>query len=116
MSLPFGRLDFRVASSLLAHSTSHRELAEKLGCSNALAKILSTSGFRKSSVLPMPFVETKHLADQNMSDGAAKLGDGDFYDITPAALVAAGTLPEIRVDGPFGAPTQDVFNAEGERT
>lgn len=51
-----------------------------------------------------------------MSDGAAKLGDGDFYDITPAALVAAGTLPEIRVDGPFGAPTQDVFNAEGERT
>ncbi|GAA5971401.1 hypothetical protein JCM8115_000202 [Rhodotorula mucilaginosa] len=89
-----------------------QELADKLGCSDALADNLPTSGFRKSSVLPLPVVESDDLGDQNTISGAASLDAGDFYDVTPAALVAAGSLPEIRVDGPFGAPTQDVFNAE----
>lgn len=114
VSLKFGP-DGRGASSLPAHSTSDRELADKLGCSDALADNLPTSGFRKSSVLPLPVVESDDLGDQNTISGAASLDAGDFYDVTPAALVAAGSLPEIRVDGPFGAPTQDVFNAEGER-
>lgn len=109
------RLDYRGTSSLPTHSTSYRELAEKLGCSNALAGNLSTSGFRKSSILPLPLVESKDLDDQSASNRAEGLDAGDLYDVTPAALVAAGSLPEIRVDGPFGAPTQDVFNAEGER-
>lgn len=38
---------------------------------------------------------------------------GDFYDVTQTALRAGGALPRIRIDGPFGAPAQDVFKAEG---
>jgi hypothetical protein len=40
-------------------------------------------------------------------------GDGAFYDVTSSALRAGGNLPKIKVDGPFGAPAEDVFKAEG---
>ncbi|GAA5988021.1 hypothetical protein JCM10908_002031 [Rhodotorula pacifica] len=89
-----------------------KELAKRLRCSGAFAVNLPVSGFRKSSILPLPFIETESLADKYIQDGVVDSDKGDFYDVTPAALAAAGALPEIRVDGPFGAPTQDVFNAE----
>lgn len=36
-------------------------------------------------------------------------GRGDFVEIEGNA---AGRLPMVRIDGPYGAPTEDVFNAE----
>lgn len=77
---------------------------------------LPVSGRRKSSILPLPFFETESLADKYIQDGLVDSHKGDFYDVTQDALQAAGTLPTLRVDGPFGAPAQDVFKAEGTRT
>lgn len=77
---------------------------------------LPVSGHRKSSILPLPFIETESLADKYVQDGIIDSDKGDFYDVTQDALQAAGTLPTLRVDGPFGAPSQDVFKAEGAQT
>ncbi|TFK30340.1 NADPH oxidase isoform 1 [Coprinopsis marcescibilis] len=38
------------------------------------------------------------------------LSRGDFVEIDPASLSI--TLPQVRVDGPYGAPAEDVFNSE----
>ncbi len=35
---------------------------------------------------------------------------GDFIELDPA--MASITLPEVRIDGPYGAPAEDVFNCE----
>lgn len=51
------------------------------------------------------------MSDVDLS-GCGKDGDG-FYDVTTSALAAGGNLPSIKVDGPFGAPAEDVFKAEG---
>lgn len=38
------------------------------------------------------------------------LSQGDFVEIDTASL--AITLPAVRIDGPYGAPAEDVFKAE----
>ena len=35
---------------------------------------------------------------------------GDFVELDPA--VTSITLPHVRIDGPYGAPAEDVFNSE----
>lgn len=35
---------------------------------------------------------------------------GDFVELDPA--VSSITLPQVRIDGPYGAPAEDVFGAE----
>lgn len=72
-----------------------RALGERLGCTSALAaEITKTAGFRD---------EKKEY----------EYGAGEYVDVS-GALAAAGKLPLIRVDGPFGAPAEDVFKHEGE--
>jgi len=35
---------------------------------------------------------------------------GDFVELDPSTT--AITLPKVRIDGPYGAPAEDVFNSE----
>lgn len=35
---------------------------------------------------------------------------GDFVEIDPA--VTSITLPQVRIDGPYGAPAEDVFGSQ----
>jgi len=35
---------------------------------------------------------------------------GDFAELDPA--ITSTKLPHIRIDGPYGAPAEDVFNCE----
>lgn len=37
-------------------------------------------------------------------------GQGDFVELD--TTYSAISLPALRIDGPYGAPTEDVFNAE----
>jgi NADPH oxidase 1 len=37
-------------------------------------------------------------------------GRGDFVELDPASV--SRPLPIVRVDGPYGAPAEDVFNVE----
>ncbi|GAA5874052.1 hypothetical protein JCM3774_001594 [Rhodotorula dairenensis] len=89
-----------------------KELAEKLGCPSALAVNVPLSGFRRTSILPLPSVAPETRADKRTQEGTSSSHEDAFYDVTLAALASIERLPEIRVDGPFGAPTQDVFGAE----
>lgn len=79
-----------------------------LGCDSATVARFSTS------------FESVDLAEKAKLDSppgyleAVNDGSGDFHDVTSGALDAVGSLPTIRIDGPFGAPTQDVFRHEGE--
>jgi NADPH oxidase len=34
---------------------------------------------------------------------------GDFVEIEPSASIS---LPQVRIDGPYGAPAEDVFDCE----
>lgn len=43
-----------------------------------------------------------------------KRGEEKYVDLS-SAILAAGKLPVLRIDGPYGAPTEDVFKNEGER-
>ncbi|GJN91300.1 hypothetical protein Rhopal_004319-T1 [Rhodotorula paludigena] len=78
-------------------------LAESLGCTAEVAARLGSSGYRRSTYFPTS------LGEKGMADLKTP---GDFYDVTQTALRAGGALPRIRIDGPFGAPAQDVFKAE----
>lgn len=68
-----------------------RALGERLGCTADLAKEL-TEG----------------------ANGKRELGYGEseFVDYS-GALLAAGRMPLLRIDGPYGAPAEDVFKSEG---
>ncbi|TNY18171.1 NADPH oxidase [Rhodotorula diobovata] len=79
-------------------------LAARLGCTPEVAASLSTSGHRRSTFFPLDLDAGK--GDEGRSPTS------DFYDVTLTALTAGGKLPVIRVDGPYGAPAQDVFKAE----
>lgn len=35
---------------------------------------------------------------------------GDFVEVDPA--VTSITLPQVRIDGPYGAPAEDVFGSQ----
>lgn len=37
---------------------------------------------------------------------------GDFVELDAAGGAATSTLPAVRIDGPFGAPAEDVFKCE----
>ena len=39
-----------------------------------------------------------------------KVTRGSYFEIDPS--VASITLPQVRIDGPYGAPAEDVFNCE----
>ena len=43
-------------------------------------------------------------------DGATGMTRGNFVELDPSG--ASVTLPSIRIDGPYGAPAEDVFNSQ----
>lgn len=70
----------------------YRALGERLGCTPGLAAQITKSASGKG--------EKKEY------------GDDEFQDMS-GALLAAGKMPTLRIDGPFGAPAEDVFKSEG---
>ncbi|KAL8292839.1 hypothetical protein RQP46_000533 [Phenoliferia psychrophenolica] len=66
-----------------------RALGDRLGCTTAVAMESSKSA----------------IGDEKT------YGDAAFVDVS-RALAAAGKMPTLRVDGPYGAPTEDVFKHE----
>lgn len=104
----FGPLQRR---ALIGTPLHHSALAGLLGCSQDVAMALPVSKYRKSAFLAAaPLVAPPEKVPH---DGTVAPESEEFYDLTSAALEAAGRLPAIRVDGPYGAPTQDVFKADG---
>jgi hypothetical protein len=91
-------------------------LGNLLGCTPTLAAELNSTAFGFLSAS-----EEKARLASNLASSASSMtnvdlhnnGDGAFYDVTSSALRAGGNLPKIKVDGPFGAPAEDVFKAEG---
>lgn len=43
-------------------------------------------------------------------DSKTGITRGDFVELDPA--VSSITLPQVRIDGPYGAPAEDVFGSE----
>ncbi|GAA5979740.1 hypothetical protein JCM11641_004072 [Rhodosporidiobolus odoratus] len=91
-------------------------LGNRLGCTSLLAAELTSSA---SGKYPSAAQEKACLAggrDDISLDFNSKSEEdhtsGEFYDVTTSALAAGGNLPSIKVDGPFGAPAEDVFKAE----
>lgn len=70
-----------------------KALGERLGCSSSLADQLTHEAKRGTEKAPLD---------------KATYGEGSFYEITGLG----GNVPELRIDGPFGAPAEDVFNSE----
>ncbi|GAA5867119.1 hypothetical protein JCM8547_006245 [Rhodosporidiobolus lusitaniae] len=106
-------------------------LGNRLGCTPLLAAELNRTASGSSSLkqhFPSASSEKSALARQLSSSASSILSDvsldvdekprsdeygkGEFYDVTKSALAAGGNLPDIKVDGPFGAPAEDVFKAE----
>jgi NADPH oxidase 1 len=46
-------------------------------------------------------------AERSTMSGMAR---GDFVELDPTTSLI--TLPNVRIDGPYGAPAEDVFNCE----
>ncbi|GAA5911842.1 hypothetical protein JCM6882_005215 [Rhodosporidiobolus microsporus] len=100
-------------------------LGNRLGCTRSLAAELNSTA---TGAYPSAAEEKARLArldsiSLSEDDGASmsgsgcgksddEYGKGEFYDVTTSALAAGGNLPRIKVDGPFGAPAEDVFKAE----
>lgn len=70
-------------------------LGERLGCTSILAAELTASATGRGEKKGFGRSETEFV---------------DFSD----ALFAAGKMPVLRIDGPYGAPAEDVFKNEGE--
>lgn len=68
-------------------------LGNRLGCTSALAEQLTREA---------------RMGVEKMAEEKFAYGTGKFYDVTKTI----GTLPKLRIDGPFGAPAEDVFNSE----
>ena len=47
--------------------------------------------------------------DEKDAEYMSTPGRGDFVEIDPSA---SSGLPAVRIDGPYGAPAEDVFNVE----
>ena len=43
-------------------------------------------------------------------DAKGEVGRGDFVELDPTS--SSRPMPEVRIDGPYGAPAEDVFNVE----
>ena len=69
-----------------------RALGERLGCTADLAKELTEGANGKREL---------------------GYGEGEFVDYS-GALFNAGRMPLLRIDGPYGAPAEDVFKSEGQ--
>lgn len=69
-----------------------KALGERLGCTERLAMEMTAGATGK---------------------GDRKLGGDVFVDFSEA-LMAMREMPMLRIDGPYGAPTEDVFKHEGE--
>ncbi len=48
--------------------------------------------------------------ERDDKDGHFGGSRGDFVELDPASIDRA--LPIVRIDGPYGAPAEDVFNVE----
>ena len=72
--------------------SNRRALGERLGCTSTLAAEISKTASGKGE--------------------KAGYGSGEFFDVS-GALAAASKMPTLRIDGPFGAPAEDVFKHEG---
>ncbi|BGP00200.1 hypothetical protein NBRC10513v2_004424 [Rhodotorula toruloides] len=83
-----------------------RALGQLLGCDSATVARLSTS-YKSADLGEKAKLDSPPGYLEAVNDGS-----GDFHDVTSGALDAVGSLPTIRIDGPFGAPTQDVFRHE----
>ena len=66
-------------------------LGERLGCSQSLVNQLTS--------------EAKQGLEKEERN---TYGQGSFLDVTDSSKA----LPELRIDGPFGAPAEDVFSSE----
>ncbi|KAK4704238.1 hypothetical protein P7C70_g1970, partial [Phenoliferia sp. Uapishka_3] len=69
-------------------------LADRLGCTSSVAAQSTKSA---------------------SGDDEKMYGEAAFIDVSQA-LAAAGKMPTLRIDGPFGAPAEDVFKHEGALT
>ncbi|KAM0747903.1 NADPH oxidase [Meredithblackwellia eburnea MCA 4105] len=78
--------------------TERRALGERLGCTSSVAAEASQTA---SGLL----VDEKSISDFRYSGG-------DAYIDVGAALSQAGRMPRLKIDGPFGAPAEDVFSNE----
>ncbi|GAA5908982.1 hypothetical protein JCM5296_002101 [Sporobolomyces johnsonii] len=78
-------------------------LGERLGCTPSVAADITRPASGKTSL-------TSH--EKQALDRRSLVLEDDYFDVTSAALAAGGTMPVLRVDGPFGAPAEDVFKAE----
>lgn len=65
-----------------------KQLGERLGCTSSLASSLTA--------------QAKKGVEKD------RYGESSFVDVTGASA----NLPAIRIDGPFGAPAEDVFKSE----
>jgi NADPH oxidase len=50
------------------------------------------------------------MTKEAMNGKEKSLDQGDFVELD--TTYSAISLPAVRIDGPYGAPTEDVFNAE----
>ncbi len=48
--------------------------------------------------------------ERDEKDGFLGAGRGDFVELDPTSV--SRPLPVVRIDGPYGAPAEDVFNVE----
>jgi NADPH oxidase len=48
--------------------------------------------------------------EKDEKDGAFGRSRGEFVELDPGSV--ARPLPVVRIDGPYGAPAEDVFNVE----
>ncbi|GAA5875211.1 hypothetical protein JCM1840_007281 [Sporobolomyces johnsonii] len=78
-------------------------LEERLGCTPSVTADITRSASRKTS---------STSREKQALDRRSLALDDDYFDVTSAALAAGGKMPVLRVDGPFGAPAEDVFKAE----
>ncbi|GAA5939361.1 hypothetical protein JCM1841_006714 [Sporobolomyces salmonicolor] len=78
-------------------------LGERLGCTPSVVADITRSACGKTW-------STSH--EKQALDRRSLTFDGDYFDVASAALAAGGMMPVLRVDGPFGAPAEDVFKAE----
>jgi NADPH oxidase 1 len=71
-----------------------RALGERLGCTQALASELTAAA--KAGIAS--------------EKGFEAIGSADYFDV--GGKLSNMRMPTLRVDGPFGAPAEDVFRKE----
>lgn len=67
-------------------------------------------GATPSVVASLTQAAMKGMEKDEKFDNGNSTGRGDFVEIDPNAVTRP--LPVVRIDGPYGAPAEDVFNSE----